>query len=151
MKTYEDGLNEAWDLARKLTHPSYGGYSEKELKNIFGTGSSDYILTSMTSEEVKEKIQHYENINEIRVGVIMSIADTRVVVVKTTKRDREIEFLGLLLSHSGKEIVCDLEGGGFYHCTYCTNPAYRAIYPGWKKTGGFAPEIAKMFGEEEQA
>ena len=64
MKTYEDGLNEAWELARKLVHSVYRGYTDEEKQNIFDSKSSDYILTTMSAAEVKERIRQYQEKNE---------------------------------------------------------------------------------------
>lgn len=62
-KTYEQGLEEAWEIARKIILPSsYGGFNGKELKRIF---AEDYnttvtLFANLSVHEAKEKIAAYE-------------------------------------------------------------------------------------------
>lgn len=72
---YYKGLEEAWECAKKLTHPSYGGFYDDEQEKIFGFGyrNSDEVLTNFTAYEAIEKIRAYESkLNEpdkeIKVG-----------------------------------------------------------------------------------
>lgn len=64
MKTYEDGLNEAWELARKIGGID-NGYSCGELTDIFGTCSAEYIFDNLTVSETMDAI---ENSERIKVG-----------------------------------------------------------------------------------
>ena len=59
-KIYQKGLDDAWDAARKLTHPRYDGYRDDEKKEIFGFIESDLILIKMSASEAIEKIREYE-------------------------------------------------------------------------------------------
>ena len=57
---YEQGLNDAWEAARKLTHPNYGGYYEDTKLKIFGYRNSDDVLTMLSASEAIAKIKEYE-------------------------------------------------------------------------------------------
>jgi hypothetical protein len=67
---YDRGLNDAWECARKLTHPRYGGYRDSEEKEIFGYDNSDDVLTNYSASEAIQKIKEYEEKqkNEFQVG-----------------------------------------------------------------------------------
>ena len=58
---YYKGLEEAWECAKKLTHPSYGGFYDDEQEKIFGYRNSDEVLTNFTAYEAIEKIREYES------------------------------------------------------------------------------------------
>jgi hypothetical protein len=64
MKTYEDGLNEAWELARKIGGID-NGYTSGELSDIFGTCSAEYIFDNLTISKTMDAI---ENSERIKVG-----------------------------------------------------------------------------------
>jgi hypothetical protein len=64
MKTYEDGLNEAWKAARKIGGID-NGYTSGELSDIFGTCSAGYIFDNLTISETMDAI---ENSERIKVG-----------------------------------------------------------------------------------
>lgn len=70
MKTYEDGLNEAWEAAKKITCPN--GYTWKELEKIFDNRSIYRIFATNTASEAIEKIREYDeqtnNNNVVHVG-----------------------------------------------------------------------------------
>ena len=70
---YQRGLNDAWEVARNISIlESNGGYSWKEMKNIFGTDSPSEIYVRHTAAEAINKIKAYEEKqkaeDEIRVG-----------------------------------------------------------------------------------
>ncbi len=69
---YEQGLDEAWEVARKLVHPRLGGYTEEQKQRIFGEYvSSDSILQNFSASEAITKIKEYEDKQkqaEIKVG-----------------------------------------------------------------------------------
>lgn len=57
---YEQGLNDAWEAARKLIHPRYGGYYDDTKLEIFDYRNSDDVLTMLSASEVIAKIKEYE-------------------------------------------------------------------------------------------
>lgn len=63
MKTYEDGLNEAWKVARKVVCDKvHGGYTLTELVDIFGARSLSEIFSTHTVSEAINKIENYDGI-----------------------------------------------------------------------------------------
>lgn len=62
-KSYEDGLNEAWECARKLILiKREGGLSMEEIEKIFGdTTCRANILRAYTASETIAKIKEYED------------------------------------------------------------------------------------------
>ena len=77
MKTYENGLNEAWEAARKLLCDS--GYNYVKLEDIFGSHSLDGIFSTYTASEAIDRIKKYEGFN-VGDEVIDSIGKKSVVV-----------------------------------------------------------------------
>lgn len=57
-KTYEDGLNEAWEAARKVLCDS--GYNLVKLEDIFDSHTIDGIFNTYTASEVIERLEKYE-------------------------------------------------------------------------------------------
>ena len=63
-KTYEQGLEEAWDIARKIAvlEAYEGGYSISDVNEIFGKNIPEYddILRNMSIHDVKAKVDAWE-------------------------------------------------------------------------------------------
>lgn len=55
---------EAWEISKKL----FSDYSNSELDEIFGKGWSYPKLMEMTPQQAKERIEAWEEKNEIKVG-----------------------------------------------------------------------------------
>lgn len=88
-KTYEMGLSDAWELAKKIVLPkTEGGFSYEETREIFGVG--DYIinLKKFTAEEALAKIEAYEKEKEIKVKTIVETNDGSHKGVVTRVRDK---------------------------------------------------------------
>lgn len=86
-ETYEDGLNEAWELARYIScTPNEGGKSIKWVEDVFGCGNRRDVLRNHSASEVIAKIEECEN--RIKVGdeVIDSngMLEKRSVVVRVS-------------------------------------------------------------------
>lgn len=90
MKTYEDGLNEAWEVARKIV--CNDGYNFLELEDIFERRSISDILKTNTIAEAIDKIEKYESkvfevgdevVNAIgKKSVAMRVSDEYITVVE---------------------------------------------------------------------
>lgn len=68
---YEDGLNDAWECARKLVLlKGDGGVPSSDYKEVFGTDESEYIIfKDVPVSEVLSNLKEYEaKQEEIRVG-----------------------------------------------------------------------------------
>lgn len=69
-KSYEDGLNDAWDNARKVEVSSVdGGFSIDEMEAIFDDIEANNILCNYNGVEAAAKIKAYEEEkNKIHIG-----------------------------------------------------------------------------------
>lgn len=68
---YNKGLNDAWELAKKIVEsPNKGGYKADELAEIFGI-SDKPVLDAYTPQEALAKVKEYEGRDEIRVGDVV--------------------------------------------------------------------------------
>ena len=75
-KTYEQGLADAWELAKKIrVQPRDGGIPNSELEEIFGTTFIDTIFKNNTCAEALAKIEAYEKEKEIKVKDIVIYHD----------------------------------------------------------------------------
>lgn len=121
MKTYEDGLNDAWKVAKKI-----GGidnsYTCGELSDIFGSCSVAYIFDYFT---VSEAIDAIENHARIKVGdeVVNKYGWKRVVTN----------------THINGEVTLMDSNGDFY--VYCKAEVSDLDL---KKTGRHFPQIEKV-------
>lgn len=129
MKTYEDGLNEAWELTRKLIISDYdGAYSAKDMRDIWEHGGFLSILKDFTAQQALEKLKKYENHKEIEVGdeVVDKYGWKRVVI----SINGEITFMN--------------SDGSFSE--YCK----RALSD-FKKTGRHFPQIEEMLKQMQES
>lgn len=78
-KAYNKGLNDAWELARKVSLDNYeGAYSVKGLKNIFGFNSLQGVFRHYSIQEALAKLEAYEKEQaEIKVGDVVEIKSTK--------------------------------------------------------------------------
>ena len=126
MKTYEDGLNEAWEAARKIA--CNDGYTWTELENIFNSRSMNSIISFFTASEVIEKINHYEETKvEIKVGDEVTDNDGWNGVVTC-------------ISPDGEYLVVTLQDGS----------ALRWEKEHFKKTGRHFPQIAEVLKQMQE-
>jgi len=60
-ETYRRGLNDAWEMARKIVvDTDHGGIASSTLGEIFGTQGYSYIMRDNTAQEAIDKIKTYE-------------------------------------------------------------------------------------------
>ena len=68
-KTYEQGLSDAWQLAKKIVlKAEKGGFNYDDFVRIFGIGDYTTLFEKMTVEEALAKIEAYEKEKKIKVG-----------------------------------------------------------------------------------
>lgn len=84
-EAYQNGLNDAWECAKKIVlHCNDGGYSHKELRDIFTESSWEDIVKHMSAFEAIAKIKEYEvkkkADDEIKVGDEVMV-DERCMIV----------------------------------------------------------------------
>lgn len=85
-KTYEDGLNEAWELARKIVClPVDGGKNVEWLEDTFGTARTDYILRNYSAYEAIDAVETYE---KLKVGDEVKYIGSVGVVIENYSEDQ---------------------------------------------------------------
>lgn len=81
---YQDGYGEAyelayttvWDIARRLcVSPRDGGYTGRELCEMFGTADVDWIITYMSAKDVANKLDEYDTQHRLEVRYTERLAD----------------------------------------------------------------------------
>lgn len=74
---------EAWEIARKIIASiGDGGYSQGELRKIFGTGDYGRIIGGNSPQEAKAKIESWKAGKEIKSGDVVESEDhTKAVVL----------------------------------------------------------------------
>lgn len=73
-KTYEDGLAEAWEMARKITcNTNHGGLRMSELEQIFGYSEFDDVLANYTPQKAAAKLGEWKDKQEIQCGDVVKI------------------------------------------------------------------------------
>lgn len=85
---YEQGLNDAWELTRKLIISDYdGAYSAKDMRDIWEHGGFLSILKDFTAQQALEKLKKYEEQKQkekvkIYVGdeIYSTLTDCKAVV-----------------------------------------------------------------------
>ena len=91
-KTYEQGLEEGWELAEKVVNMSY-----EERDNILGTNldnhSIDCIMDSFTAAQVKEKIEEYERLNSFNVGDVVNVNGYLKGIITYVYSDKNFDIL----------------------------------------------------------
>ncbi len=95
---YNRGLNDAWELAKKITLTvGDGGIGENKLKELFDYSSikraSYWIFKEFTPQEALAKLEAYEKEQEIKVGDIVFNDSTMEEGVVTYIKDGEVFML----------------------------------------------------------
>jgi hypothetical protein len=81
---YNKGLNDAWELAKKIILPSHmGGYTTDEFKNIFGKNTYISAISDFTPQEALAKVKKYEEHNVIKVGDVVRLKGCSVEGIVT--------------------------------------------------------------------
>lgn len=95
VKTYEDGLNDAWKLAGMMViHEKDGGFGKDKIEKIFGHRYVDYIFGDLTGVEAAAKIGKWEAQQNIQVQDQVRYGDTNHlgVVMNVIRQDEDIEY-----------------------------------------------------------
>ena len=105
--TYQQGMNDAWEIAKKLyLHKKSGGLSDAEVKEIFGSFTNREIFMRYTPQEVKAKIEAWEKAKqEIKVGDVVMDTENDVFVVLRKLDD----FVYALLNSKGQHKYLDVK------------------------------------------
>lgn len=119
-KTYEDGLNDAWEVVRRLEYE----LTPAERVEIFGYYSPYDIIDALTPQEVIEKLEKHDRI-EVGDEVIDDAGDKGIV----TRVSPDREYLTVIL---GDGIAIRWENKEF------------------KKTGRHFPQIAEVLRQMQE-
>lgn len=85
---YNRGLNDAWELAKKIILlMEDGGYSCEELENIFGYRDFESILKAFTPQEALAKVKEC---NEIKAGDVVTVKGCTIESIVTKVSDYAI-------------------------------------------------------------
>ena len=72
-KAYNKGLNDAWELARKIFT-----FNDNKIKEIFGVAGKRSAFDDLSPQEALAKLEAYEKEqNEIKVGDVVEIKSTK--------------------------------------------------------------------------
>lgn len=74
-EAYNRGLNDAWELAKKIVLPDHlGGYTVDELKDIFDKITFASLMNTFSPQEALVKVKAYEKEHdEIKVGDVFKL------------------------------------------------------------------------------
>lgn len=125
----EQGRNEAWEAARKITLSIIdGGLDMEELTEIFGVNTFSHMFKNNTASEAISKIKAYEEKKqeeEICVGDEVELNEVKVIVTKTN--------------------------GKYFNGAECNGRVYSGLELRlWKKTGRTFPEIAEVLKKMQE-
>lgn len=96
-KTYEDGLADAWELAKKL----FADMSDSDLNEIFGKDWNYPKLMRLTPQQALAKIEAYEKSQQIQVGDVVRFKDSKTEVLITSAKD-ELNGIHIQTDEYGK-------------------------------------------------
>lgn len=93
-KTYEQGLQDAWELAKKIAmEKSNGGFDSYEIVDIFGFNDMDAIFMSYTPQEALAKFKAYEESQENNVGDVVTNHNLGRCIVLEKRNDGLLNVL----------------------------------------------------------
>lgn len=114
-KGYKDGLEKAWEIAKKIFTPQRAyeeAYGRDELDIIFGEGFTSFDLAQMTAFEVLDKVEHYEKQkaekDKIKDGDEVRLDDGTKGVVVFSSTDGHLNVVnayGGMRSYNATEVV----------------------------------------------
>ena len=94
-KTYEDGLSEAWELARRIVHGEcYGSLGHKGMQDIFNVRHAVDVFMKFTPQKAADCVALWEARQNIQVRDQVRYGDTNHlgVVMKVVGQDDDIEY-----------------------------------------------------------
>jgi len=109
-KTYVDGLNDAWELAKKIYDSPYdGGFENEEIEEMFDCTFSK-VTHKFTAEEAIAKIEAYEKEKEIKVGDVVKGLSCDGIVTRLS--DDDTFYVMWKDGSSGRHDINDLKKTG---------------------------------------
>lgn len=95
--SYEKGLNDAWELAKKIilpARPHCSNFTGSDLRNIFGVDGYDNVMSRFSASEALAKFQEYEEKQkenaELKIGDEIEIrAESSIPRMVVTQIDNQ--------------------------------------------------------------
>lgn len=128
MKTYEDGLNEAWEVVRRL----YNEIGHDKRFELFGYCLPREIVNALTPQEIVERLKKHDAENRIvHVGdeIYSELTNCKAVVQRIDSWNRYQCF-----NDGGAQFVIGTETFNDY----------------WVKTGKNYPQIAEVLKQMQE-
>lgn len=100
---YEDGLNDAWEAAKKIVCTD--GYNWTELENMFNSRTLSKIFNTCTASEAIEKVKEYE---EEQKKPVFKVGDRVRTLIDKDSIGVELFPVGTI----GEVTAVDVEGSG---------------------------------------
>lgn len=83
-RTYEQGLKDAWELAKKMVLNTYdGGIDAKELEKMFGVQDSYTIFKENDVKDVLAKVEAYKKEKEIKQWDVVEYGRNNIKILVT--------------------------------------------------------------------
>ena len=95
---YNKGLQDAWELARKICGCGKGSIDGKTLAGIFGSYiHSGLLLDDFTYQQALAKIESYEKSQQIEIGdIVRRISDNEKYLIITEEEDDSVYEYGVI-------------------------------------------------------
>lgn len=110
---YECGLNDAWEVAKKIV--SNKGYTGKELENIFGTSTLSRIFDTYTASKAIEMIEKYEKEQKTPVFKVGDRVRTLIDKYRTGTELFPVGTIGEVVDIYGNSIAVNADGKTWYY------------------------------------
>ena len=112
-KTYEDGIKEAWDIAKKVVSiPKNGGFTNEEIKDIFGTQYRSEVFKKYTATEASKKFSEWEKKTKFSLNDQVINMDGMRGVIMNIVSPNETFFIWWEDGTSGEESVGNIKRTG---------------------------------------
>lgn len=110
-KAYEKGLNEAWELAKRITSPH--GYSVEDLSTIFGNNVVSQLLNESPNFLLMKEREYQTYISPLDVGdiVIKRCTSSKGIILKIDNKYGEYKDIKytVVFSNGYLEQLCRSE------------------------------------------
>lgn len=108
---YEQGLNDGWELAKKIyAAPSDGGYTLEQLTQIFRESSMSAIARTYTASDAIAKIKAYEEKKkadaELRVGDEIEISGASADVPRMVVTQIDNQYVSTVDAKGDTRCIC---------------------------------------------
>ena len=90
--SYQAGYNRAlfdyyYAIGKIVFTSNNGGYTSKQLEEIFGTSFTQDVFKNNSPREIMDKIEEYENKPKIKIGEKISVNNTEGEILSVNKKE----------------------------------------------------------------